>query len=373
MQIDQQHMQRAIELAELGRGTVEPNPVVGCVIASGERILAEGHHQRFGGPHAEINALAALDDVALPDDATMYVTLEPCCHYGKTPPCTDAIIAAGIRRVVMAMQDPDPLVDGGGKRQLGEAGIEVVEGVLEGSAARQNAPAVKLVTKHQPWVIAKWAMTLDGKIATSANESRWISTDASREVVHALRGRVDAIIVGRNTARHDDPQLTARPPGPRVATRIVVDSSAQTALNSQLVRATGTAPVLIAVGPDADQDRCLALAAAGCEVWQGKQSDANRRLVELLDDLGQRQMMNVLIEGGGALLGSLFDLRQIDEAHVFISSKLIGGERALTPIGGEGVIQMSAAARLDRPKFEIIDGDVYIHGPLRWPSRNQRR
>lgn len=368
MHIDQHHMQRAIELAELGRGMVEPNPVVGCVIASGERILAEGYHQKFGGPHAEINALAALGETKLPGDATMYVTLEPCCHHGKTPPCTDAIVAAGIPRVVMAMQDPDPLVDGGGRKQLQEAGIEVVEGVLEGCAARQQAPAVKLVTQHLPWVIAKWAMTLDGKIATSTNESRWISNDASREVVHALRGRVDAIMIGRNTALHDDPLLTARPPGPRVATRIVVDSSAQTALDSQLVRTASAAPVVIAVGPDADQDRCLNLVAAGCEVWQGAQRDANLRLEELLKDFGQRQMMNVLIEGGGALLGSLFDMGQIDEAHVFVSSKLIGGERALTPIGGEGLLQMSAAERLDRPEIENLDGDVYIHGPFRRPD-----
>jgi diaminohydroxyphosphoribosylaminopyrimidine deaminase/5-amino-6-(5-phosphoribosylamino)uracil reductase len=364
MQLDQRHMQRAMELAELGRGAVEPNPVVGCVIAIGEQRLAEGHHQRFGGPHAEVNALAELDPSVSTDDATLYVTLEPCCHHGKTPPCTDAIMAAGIRRVVVAVKDPAPHGSGGGIRQLQRAGIEVVEGVLEHVAIRQNSPYRKLTFVGQPWVIAKWAMTLDGKIATSDGDSQWISNAKSRAVVHSLRARVDAILVGRQTVVQDDPLLTARPPGVRMATRIVVDSKARIPIDRQLVQTADQVPVLIAVGPAADASRCLELSAAGCEVWQSATSDPGQRLEELLNDLGGRRWTNILVEGGGQLLGSLFDLDQIDEAHVFIANKLVGGDDSVTPVAGIGMGEMNAARRLDHPDVENLEGDVYIHGPV---------
>jgi diaminohydroxyphosphoribosylaminopyrimidine deaminase / 5-amino-6-(5-phosphoribosylamino)uracil reductase len=209
---DQQYMARALELAVLGQGHVEPNPMVGCVIVAGEQIVGEGWHRRYGGPHAEREALAQAGAAAA--GATMYVTLEPCCHHGKTPPCTDAILQAGIRRVVVAHRDPFPQVDGGGIGLLQAAGLDVEVGADGGESRWLNAPYLKLVSDGRPWVIAKWAMTLDGKLAARSGDSRWISGESSRRRVHQLRGRVDAIMVGAGTVRADDPSLTARPPAP---------------------------------------------------------------------------------------------------------------------------------------------------------------
>src|SRR5262245_15622465 len=257
-------MARALELASRGEGYVEPNPMVGCVVVQGGEVVGEGWHQKFGGPHAEVEALRVAG--ARARGATMYVTLEPCCHHGKTPPCTEAIIAAGIARVVCAQRDPFEQVAGQGIEALKAAGIDVDVGTLEAEAKRLNAPYLKLVTTGRPWIIAKWAMTLDGKIATRAGDSRWISGEASREIVHGLRGRMDGVMVGRGTAQRDDPLLTARPPGPRTATRIVVDSRASLSLESQLIRSVGDAPVLVTVGSDAPQENIDRLTAAGCEV-----------------------------------------------------------------------------------------------------------
>src|SRR5919197_3355884 len=206
-------MSRALELAERGRGFVEPNPLVGAVVVRDGRVVGEGWHRRYGEAHAEVNALAAAGEAAR--GATLYVTLEPCCHHGKTPPCTDAVLRAGVRRVVAAMADPFPQVAGQGVAQLRAAGVEVEVGVCEREARELNAPYLTLLAEGRPYVHAKWAMSLDGKIATRGGDSRWISGPASREVVHRLRGRVDAILVGAGTVRADDPLLTARPLGPR--------------------------------------------------------------------------------------------------------------------------------------------------------------
>src|SRR5262249_49286375 len=230
---DSEWMRRALELAERGRGYVEPNPLVGAVIVRDDRPVGEGWHQRFGEAHAEVNALAAAGEAAR--GATLYVTLEPCCHHGKTPPCTDAIIAAGIARVICAQRDPFPKVSGGGIAAPEAAGIAVEVGAMTDAAQRLNAPYLKLLHTGKPWVIAKWAISLDGKIATANGDSKWISGEASRAIVHQLRGRMDAIIVGHRTAELDDPLLTARPAGARTATRIVVDSRATLSPNSQLV------------------------------------------------------------------------------------------------------------------------------------------
>ena len=211
--LDCWHMRRALDLAARGQGAVEPNPMVGCVIAQGAEIIGEGWHRQFGADHAEVEALRMAGDRAA--GATLYVTLEPCCHHGKTPPCTRAVLAAGVRRVVVAAGDPFPQVQGGGIAELRAAGLDVELGLLETDSRRLNAPYLKLVESGRPWIIAKWAMTLDGKIAARGGQSRWISNPQSREVVHKLRGRVDAVLVGRGTAVRDDPLLTARPPGPR--------------------------------------------------------------------------------------------------------------------------------------------------------------
>ena len=270
--LDLWHMQRALELAAQGQGFVEPNPMVGCVIARGAEIVGEGWHRRFGQAHAEVEALRIAGSRAR--GATLYVTLEPCCHQGKTPPCTRAVLAAGVARVVAAMADPFPQVAGGGLAELRAAGVEVQTGILENQARKLNAPYLKLLSAGRPWVVAKWAMTLDGKIAARTGDSRWISSPASRQLVHQLRGRMDAILVGRGTAAADDPQLTARPPGPRTALRIVVDTRASLSLASRLVRTAREVPVLVAVGPEAASADCANLQAAGCEVLVCDGADA---------------------------------------------------------------------------------------------------
>ena len=365
------HMRRALELAAEGEGSVEPNPMVGCVIAQGEEIVGEGWHRRFGGPHAEIEALAQAGRRAA--GATLFVTLEPCCHQGKTPPCTQAILAAGVRRVVVAQRDPFPEVAGGGLAELEAAGVAVEVGLLEADARRLNAPYRKLVETGRPWIIAKWAMTLDGKIATHTGSSRWISGPKSREAVHQLRGRVDAIMVGRQTAELDDPQLTARPPGPRGPLRVVVDTRASLRSGSQLVRTAGEVPVLVAAGdqaPEADRRR---LARAGCEVLLCPGETPAVRLEALLDELGRRRLTNVLVEGGGQLLGSLFDLGQIDEVHVFLAAKLVGGANAPSPLAGHGLAQMADAHRLDDVRIEQLGEDVHIRGRLEETPDVQRK
>jgi diaminohydroxyphosphoribosylaminopyrimidine deaminase/5-amino-6-(5-phosphoribosylamino)uracil reductase len=355
-----------LELAFRGQGGVEPNPLVGCVIVAGEQLVGEGWHAQFGGPHAEVHALQTAGAAAC--GATLYVTLEPCCHFGKTPPCTDAILRAGIRRVVVADRDPFPAVAGGGLEQLQQAGVQVEVGLLADEARRLNAPYLKLVTSARPWVIAKWAMTVDGKIATAGGDSRWVSGDESRRRVHQLRGRVDAIMVGKGTATVDDPQLTARPPGKRAAIRIVLDSTASLASDCHLVRTAREVPVLIAAGPQATRQNRQRLEQAGCEVWVGSGRDRQRRLDEFLAELGRRRLTNVLVEGGSRVLGSLFDLSSIDEVHVFLAAKLFGGMAAPGPLAGRGVDSIAQAVTLEQVALESIGTDVYLQGRVARPS-----
>lgn len=353
-------MTRAIELAQRGEGAVEPNPMVGCVIVRDGQVVGEGWHQRFGGPHAEVEALRDAGEAAR--GATMLVTLEPCCHQGKTPPCVDAVVNAGVTRVIVAQRDPFPQVDGGGIRVLQEAGIEVEVGVCAKQARALNAPYLKLVTMRMPWVIAKWAMTLDGKIATRTGDSQWISNEASRDVVHRIRGRVDAIIVGSGTARADDPLLTARPAGPRVATRIVVDSTASLSVDSQLVKTAKTAPVLVVATSNAPDEHVRRLTEAGCEVLVCDGIEPAERVRNLLAELGRRRMTNVLVEGGATLLGAFRDAEAIDEAHVFIAPKIVGGASALSPIGGTGLELISQAMPFTAWSVSELEGDIYARG-----------
>jgi diaminohydroxyphosphoribosylaminopyrimidine deaminase / 5-amino-6-(5-phosphoribosylamino)uracil reductase len=359
---DARYMSRALELAARGEGLVEPNPMVGCVVVRDGQIVGEGWHERFGGAHAEVNALRAAAENA--NGATLYVTLEPCCHTGKTPPCTDAIIAAGIARVVAAIADPFPKVDGGGFAALRSAGIECNTGNMESEAREVVAPYLKLIKTGVPWVIAKWAMTLDGKLATRTGNSQWITGEAARTKVHELRGRVDAIVIGSGTARVDDPLLTARPSGPRSALRVVVDSTASLDLDGQLVRSARSTPVLVAIGRHADHAKRSALEHAGVEVLPLAGESHSERIVQLLSELGRRQCTNVLVEGGSRLLGSLFDLRAIDEVHAFIAPTLIGGELAPSPVGGAGLALMAEALCLHHSAIEMVGTDVHVRGRL---------
>ena len=366
-------MARALELAARGIGSVEPNPPVGAVLVDDEgNLIAEGWHQRFGGLHAEIEAIAQAEDRAR--GATLFVSLEPCCHQGKTGPCTEAIARAGIRKVVVALRDPFPQVDGKGIERLLSLGIEVEVGLLAQEAAHLAAPFLKLVTAARPWVHAKWAMSLDGKIATHSGDSRWISNDASRAIVHRLRGRMDAIVVGAGTALCDDPLLTARPPGPRVATRIVVDSQARLPITSQLVLTARDVPLLVAASNAAPLDNIRRLEEHGAEVlvvrpeaaWE-RSADAGEGvdLGGLLAELGRRQFTNVLVEGGSRLFGSLFDGGHVDEVHVFVASKIVGGAEAPSAVAGRGFAQMGFASTLESVAVERIGDDVYISGRRR--------
>ena len=357
---DTRYMARALELAARGQGLVEPNPMVGCVVVREGQVIGEGWHHQFGGPHAEVHALRACGTAT--QGATVYVTLEPCCHQGKTPPCSQALIDAGVGRVVIAHLDPFPEVAGGGVRQLQEAGIDVVVGVLKHQARWLNGPFLKRIQSGRPWVIAKWAMTLDGKIGTHAGSSRWISNELSRIRVHQLRGRMDGIMVGQRTAALDDPMLTARPPGTRTAMRIVVDSRAQLSSDSQLARSATEIRTLVAAGPEVPDANRQRLEQTGCEVWVGAATDPGKRLGELLQELGRQGLTNLLVEGGGHLLGSLFDAKAIDEVHVFIASKLVGGLSAPSPLAGQGLASMADAMALQGATIEPLDGDVYIHG-----------
>jgi diaminohydroxyphosphoribosylaminopyrimidine deaminase / 5-amino-6-(5-phosphoribosylamino)uracil reductase len=351
---DEIWMDRALDLASRGQGCVEPNPMVGAVVlsATGE-FLAEGFHQRFGGPHAEVEALQHLGNAA--QGGTLYVTLEPCCHHGKTPPCTDMVLKSGVARVVVAMLDPFPKVAGGGVKILRDAGLEVEVGVHGDKAARLNAPYSKRLRTGQPWVIAKWAMTLDGKIATATGESQWISGDESRARVHELRGRVDAILVGGGTVRADDPLLTARPPGPRMAMRVIITNSGDLPTNSKLLSTAREVPVTILTRHPA---KVMAWRDAGATVAGMPAPGGLLEAEAILNYLGERGVTNVLVEGGAKLLGSLHDAGAIDETWVFIAPKLFGGP-GLNPIAGVGVKMEAVRPALDT-SLETLGNDVLI-------------
>ena len=360
---DESVMRRALQLAAQGCGFVEPNPAVGAVIVDDElRLIAAGFHQQFGGAHAEINAIAAAGERTR--GARLFVTLEPCCHQGKTPPCADAVIAAGLREVVIGCEDPAPHVAGQGIAELKAAGIAVTVGVCEASAREFIAPFRKLMLEGLPWIHAKWAMTLDGHIATRTGHSKWISCEESRAEVHRLRGRMDAIITGAGTVRADNPLLTARPAGPRTALRVVVDRSGESISHSgQLMRTINEAPVLICVEEGfANADHVEELRVLGAEILTT--SSGGSVLRQLLKELGRRQVTNVLVEAGGGLQGSFFDENLIDEVHVFVAPKIVGGREAVAPVSGLGLAEVPELPSLRNVKIQQFGEDILIEGRM---------
>jgi len=355
---DERWMQRALELAVGGRGRVEPNPMVGAVIVKDGRVIGEGFHEKFGGPHAEINAMTAAGEACR--GATLYVTLSPCSGRNKkTPPCTDAVAAAGLARVVVGTVDTTqpPALE-----TLRSAGIEVTEGVLRAECERLIAPFMKLKTRAMPWTIAKWAMTADGKIASASGDSRWISCEASRRLVHQWRGEVDAVLIGRGTADADDPLLTCRTPGGRNPARIVLDSEARLSPQGRLVKTSLEAPVIVACGASADAAAAEGLRNAGCEILRLPTTEEGVDVEALLRELGARQFTNVLIEGGAEVLGSFFDRRMVDEVRVFIAPKIGGGRNAASPVGGAGIPIMADALTLIEPSMRTIGKDILLSG-----------
>jgi diaminohydroxyphosphoribosylaminopyrimidine deaminase/5-amino-6-(5-phosphoribosylamino)uracil reductase len=351
---DEHWMRAALAAAETARGAVEPNPLVGAALVRHGQLVAIGIHERFGGPHAEINALAAAGPAAR--GATLYVTLEPCCHFGKTPPCTSAILAAGIRRVVAAISDPFPQVSGAGFTSLQSAGIGVECGTLAGAARAQNAPYLKRVTTGLPYVTAKWAMTLDGKTAVACGDSRWISNERSRTTAHQRRGQMDAIVVGIGTVETDDPLLTARPAGPRCPARIVLDSGCRLRSSSRLAQTARETPVVVVTTDRASAEDRSRLTALGCEVLALPGPD-RVPVAPLLEELGRRGMTNVLVEGGGAVLGSFFDSGQVDAVDIYIAPMIEGGDHGRTAVKGKGHAAMSAAWRVQIVEDVIRIGD----------------
>ena len=363
-------MRRALELAATAAGHVEPNPMVGAVLVDGERrLIAEGFHRTFGGPHAEADALSKAAGAAR--GATLYVTLEPCAHHGKQPPCADAVIAAGVRRVVAAMGDPFAEVAGRGFERLRDAGIAVDVGVLGADARRLNAPFLKRVATGRPYVHCKWAMTLDGKTAASTGHSKWISGPQSRRVVHELRGRMDAVIAGGRTVVADDAQLTARPPGPRTPVRVVLNARAAPLTRElAIVRTARQTPTLLAHGGAADAASLARLRAAGVETLACGGAE-RPDIGPLLEELGRRGMTNVLVEGGAAVHDAFRAAEECDELHAFIAPKLIGGGRPA--FGGEnaagGLPQIPTEANAGPLEIRLTGEDVYLRSRVPRPWR----
>jgi diaminohydroxyphosphoribosylaminopyrimidine deaminase / 5-amino-6-(5-phosphoribosylamino)uracil reductase len=319
--------------------------------------VGEGWHEGYGLAHAEVNALAAAGQAAR--GAVLYVTLEPCCHHGKTPPCTDAIIRAGVARVEAAMHDPFEAVSGKGIEALRHAGVTVDVGLDEAEARLLNGPYLKLLAEKRPYVHAKWAMTLDGKICTRTGESRWITGEPARLRVHELRGRMDAIVIGIGTALADDPLLTARPPGPRTAVRVVLDSRGRLPPRSQLVQTAHKVPVLVVTASESQANADLR--ASGCEVWVGPGNAVRLDVKAVLDELGKRRMTNVLVEGGAETLGSFFDAGQVNEIWAFVAPKIFGGA-GKGPVGGTGVANLADAMHESDCRVEHVGEDWLIHG-----------
>jgi diaminohydroxyphosphoribosylaminopyrimidine deaminase / 5-amino-6-(5-phosphoribosylamino)uracil reductase len=363
---DLAHIKRAIELAELGRGHTSPNPLVGALVVRDEEVLGEGYHAAYGSPHAEVAALSAC--TTDPIGATMYVTLEPCCHHGRTPPCTDAIVAAGIKRVVVASDDPTAKASGRGLGILRDEGIDVqtIDGELSRSARLLNQPFRKHARTGRPLVIFKSAMSLDGKVATQTGDSKWISNEHSRELVHRWRADVDAVCVGIGTALADDPLLTARTDGVvRQPTRVVFDSEARLPLDSNLVRTAPEVPLVIVASRAADRGRTEALRAAGSEVVVAAGGTERERVIDGLDKLGALGFHSLLLEGGPRLAGSFLDAREIDEMRLFVAPIAVGGRGARVPFEGEGSPSIAGAQQASGVDVSMVDDDVLIQARLR--------
>jgi len=362
-------MKRALTLA--GHGRTSPNPMVGAVVVRDGRIVGEGYHRRAGEPHAEVFALERAD--ALANGADLYVTLEPCCHQGKTPPCTDAVIRSGVRRVFAAMADPNPVVGGRGIEILRSAGIEVQVGLMEPEAGKLNEGYIKRVTTGLPFVLWKAAMTLDGKIATRAGGSRWITGERARKEVHRLRSRYDAVLVGVGTVLADDPELTVR--GIRGAVnplRVVVDSRASLPLDARALNSE--AETLIAVTNRASEAQVENLRKAGARMLVlPAQADGRVDLRALMTELANQGVNSVLLEGGGELAASMLDLGLVDKGLIFIAPKIVGGRSAKTPVEGDGIELMSQALGVSKPGIRRFGDDIALEFDFSRDARDVHR
>jgi diaminohydroxyphosphoribosylaminopyrimidine deaminase/5-amino-6-(5-phosphoribosylamino)uracil reductase len=364
---DRVHLARAIEIAERGRGRATPNPLVGAVVVKDGEVAGEGWHDSFGGPHAERAAIEACHGVDL-TGACIYVSLEPCCHHGKTPPCTDALVEAGISRVVVASDDPSEHASGRGLGILRDEGIEVViaEGELATRARLLNQPFRKLARTGRPHVLFKSAMTLDGKVATRTGDSKWISGEDSRRRAHAWRAERDAVVVGIGTALADDPLLTSRIEGAeRQPRRVVFDSEGRLPLDSQLVMSAPEIPLTVVVSRAAPRTATDGLEIAGADVVVATGENEPARIRSALDQLGASGISSLLLEGGPHLAGAFLDAGEVDEMRLFIAPVVIGGTTARDPLEGEGAENISDAVRALSMSVERIADDVLVVARLR--------
>ena len=366
---DQQLLERAIELGRNGLGSVSPNPQVGAVVARDGEVLGEGWHERCGDAHAEVNAIADCGGADL-TGATLYISLEPCCHEGRQPACTDAITAAGIGRVVVASDDPTEKASGRGLGILRDEGVEVelASGDLAATARLENQAFRKHARTGKPWVLFKSAMSIDGKVATSEGDSQWISDASSRELVHVWRAEVDAVAVGIGTAMADDPQLTVRTPGAeKQPRRIVFDSDARLALDSQLVSQAPEVELIVVVSRAAPRSAIEALESAGAEVVVVSGENEPLRVSDALSQLGKLDppVTSLLLEGGPHLAGAFFDAGEIDEIRLFIAPLVLGGANARDPLEGMGATMIADATRALALTTEIVADDVLLTARLR--------
>ncbi|MCX5891024.1 MAG: bifunctional diaminohydroxyphosphoribosylaminopyrimidine deaminase/5-amino-6-(5-phosphoribosylamino)uracil reductase RibD [Deltaproteobacteria bacterium] len=357
-------MKLALRLAAKGAGWVSPNPMVGAVVVQDGHIVGQGYHRRVGAPHAEVEALRQAGDASR--GADLYVTLEPCNHQGRTPPCTQAILAAGVSRVIIATPDPNPKVAGGGCAYLRSQGVAVETGVLSTEARRLNEAWFHWVATGLPWVIAKAACSLDGKIATATGESQWLTGEASRAYGHRLRHRVDAILVGINTALSDDPQLTTRLRRGRGQDpiRVVLDSRLRLPLTTKLFRLNSPAPTWVACTATAPKEKIRAIKDLGAEVLVFPSESGRVPLKPLLELLGKQQVQSLLVEGGAEVLGGFFDQRLVNQFYFFFAPKILGGRKAPGVLGGEGVARLVEAHQAKAPAIRRIVPDLLISGYL---------
>ena len=365
---DERFMAQAIELARRATGRTRPNPLVGCVVVRDNEIVGRGYHACAGEAHGEIAAMNDVDGSL--EGCQLYVNHEPCCHVGRTPPCTDAILEAGIDRVVVGTIDPDPRVSGKGLEILRDAGVDVDYGVLEEESRRLNAPFFKYITDGLPWVAAKWAMSLDGKIATRHGDSRWITGESARQKVHQLRDHHDAILVGKQTLLDDNPRLTCRREGGRDPVRFVVDARLEAPPDHRVFNhPDSTETTVVLSGTDADDERRRRLEDRPVEVVTLPTDERGwLEPTAILEAIAERELLSVLVEGGGALLGSLFDSSHVDYAYAFIAPRLIGGNQAPTPLGGDGISSMDDCLDLRSSTVEQLATDVLVHGEIGEPT-----
>ena len=359
--MDKCYMDIALQLAKKGVGKVNPNPLVGAVIVKDGEIIGQGYHEKYGEGHAEVNAFKNAEGKDV-EGATMYVTLEPCSHYGKTPPCADKIIEKKIKRVVIGMVDPNPLVAGNGVRKLQAAGSDVTVGVLEDECKKLNEVFIKYITKKTPFVVLKTAMSLDGKIATASGESKWITGEEARKDVHKLRNRLSAIMVGINTVLIDNPELTCRIPDGINPVRIIVDSNLRVPYDCKILKTAKEFKTIIATTEKAVKDKINEIEALGAIVIETKSKNGKVDLNDLMIKLGEQKIDSILLEGGATLNYSALESEIVDKVLVYIAPKFIGGAKSKTPVGGNGIDKLKDAFKVKALNMTTIGQDILLEG-----------